>query len=98
MVVDDVSGVDLNFGYPKAFSTHSGMGAALPMNPASVAPFSLLSVASFPLSAKIRPLPTERDTLALAARIVNTANTALTSQSIAARATCARVTACLSID
>ncbi|KAJ7575179.1 hypothetical protein C8J56DRAFT_1063675 [Mycena floridula] len=32
-VMNDVSGIDLNCGCPKLFSTHSGMGAALLTNP-----------------------------------------------------------------
>ena len=33
VVVDDVSGIELNCGCPKPFSTHAGMGAALLTNP-----------------------------------------------------------------
>ncbi|KAH9988202.1 hypothetical protein BJV77DRAFT_1061460 [Russula vinacea] len=33
LVMDDVSGIELNCGCPKPFSTHAGMGAALLTNP-----------------------------------------------------------------
>ena len=82
LVVDDVSGVELNCGCPKPFSTHSGMGAALLTNPDLLC--SILTAlrrelpARISVSAKIRLLPTQQDTLALVERIVNTGINCLT--------------------
>jgi tRNA-dihydrouridine synthase 2 len=82
LVVDDVSGVELNCGCPKPFSTHSGMGAALLTNPDLLC--SILTAlrrelpARISVSAKIRLLPTQPATLALVERIVNTGVNCLT--------------------
>ncbi|KAJ7644415.1 hypothetical protein FB45DRAFT_897850 [Roridomyces roridus] len=56
VVMNDVSGIDLNCGCPKPFSTH----------------------AEITVSAKIRLLPSQEDTLKLVERIVNTGISALT--------------------
>lgn len=81
-VMQDVSGIDLNCGCPKPFSTHSGMGAALLTNPDLLcAILSALRAALPPeisLSCKIRLLPSQEDTLKLVERIVNTGINALT--------------------
>ncbi|KAG5219702.1 tRNA-dihydrouridine(20) synthase [Salix suchowensis] len=71
-VMNDVSGIDLNCGCPKPFSTHSGMGAALLTNPTFYMPPEIT------VSAKIRLLPSREDTLKLVERIVNTGISALT--------------------
>ena len=82
VVMGDVSGIELNCGCPKPFSTHAGMGAALLTNPDLLC--SILSVLRRELpphisvSAKIRLLPTQEDTLALVERIVNTGINCLT--------------------
>ena len=82
MVQQDVSGFDLNCGCPKPFSTLGGMGAALLTNPDLLC--SILSAlrAAMPpeitISAKIRLLPSQEDTLKLVERIVNTGVSALT--------------------
>ncbi|KAH9854386.1 FMN-linked oxidoreductase [Lenzites betulinus] len=82
MVMEDVSGFDLNCGCPKPFSTHSGMGAALLTNPDLLCAILTALRAAMPpeitISAKIRLLPTQEDTLKLVERIVNTGITALT--------------------
>ncbi|KAJ7597840.1 FMN-linked oxidoreductase [Mycena floridula] len=81
-VMNDVSGIDLNCGCPKPFSTHSGMGAALLTNPDLLcAILTALREAMPPeitVTAKIRLLPSQQDTLKLVERIVNTGITALT--------------------
>ncbi|KAF8514200.1 hypothetical protein BU17DRAFT_8432, partial [Hysterangium stoloniferum] len=82
VVQNDVSGVDLNCGCPKPFSTHGGMGAALLTNPDLLC--SILSALrrqlppEISVSAKIRLLPTQEDTLKLVKRIVDTGVTAIT--------------------
>lgn len=82
VVMDDVSGIELNCGCPKPFSTHAGMGAALLTNPDLLC--SILSTLRRELpphisvSAKIRLLPTQEDTLTLVERIVNTGISCLT--------------------
>ncbi|KAI0829074.1 FMN-linked oxidoreductase [Trametes gibbosa] len=82
MVMQDVSGFDLNCGCPKPFSTHSGMGAALLTNPDLLCAILTALRAAMPpeitISAKIRLLPSQTDTLKLVERIVNTGITALT--------------------
>jgi tRNA-dihydrouridine synthase 2 len=76
VVMDDVSGIELNCGCPKPFSTHAGMGAALLSNPELLC--SILSAlrrelpTRISVSAKIRLLPTQEDTLALVKEVVNT--------------------------
>lgn len=82
IVMNDVSGIDLNCGCPKPFSTHAGMGAALLTNPDLLC--SILSAlrAALPpeitVSAKIRLLRTQEETLQLVERIVNTGVSCLT--------------------
>jgi tRNA-dihydrouridine synthase 2 len=75
-VVQDVSGIDLNCGCPKPFSTHSGMGAALLTNPHLLCSILTALRKELPphitVTAKIRLLPSQEDTLKLVERIVNT--------------------------
>ncbi|KAJ7292660.1 hypothetical protein C8J57DRAFT_1428750 [Mycena rebaudengoi] len=82
VVMHDVSGIDLNCGCPKPFSTHSGMGAALLTNPDLLCSILTALRAAMPpeitVSAKIRLLPSQEDTLKLVERIVNTGISALT--------------------
>ena len=81
-VMHDVSGVDLNCGCPKPFSTHAGMGVALLTNPDLLCSILTALREAMPpeitVSAKIRLLPTQEDTLRLVERIVNTGVSALT--------------------
>jgi len=82
VVMQDVSGIDLNCGCPKPFSTHSGMGAALLTNPDLLCSILTALRAAMPpeitVSAKIRLLPSQEDTLKLVERIVNTGISTLT--------------------
>ncbi|KIJ22231.1 hypothetical protein PAXINDRAFT_165466 [Paxillus involutus ATCC 200175] len=81
-VVQDVSGIDLNCGCPKPFSTHSGMGAALLTNPDLLCDILTALRRELPpevtVSAKIRLLPTQAETKKLVERIVRTGVSALT--------------------
>ncbi|KAF4604657.1 hypothetical protein EYR40_003432 [Pleurotus pulmonarius] len=81
-VMNDVSGIDLNCGCPKPFSTHSGMGAALLTNPDVLCSILTALRREMPpeitVSAKIRLLPSREDTLKLVERIVNTGISTLT--------------------
>lgn len=81
-VLGDVSGVDLNCGCPKPFSTHSGMGAALLSTPDLLCDILTALRKELPshisVSAKIRLLPTKEDTLELVRRIVETGVNCLT--------------------
>lgn len=81
-VLPDVAGIDLNCGCPKSFSVHSGMGAALLTNPDLLCGIlTALREAlpdDVPVSAKIRLLPDQEDTLKLVKRIVDTGISALT--------------------
>ncbi|KIJ66470.1 hypothetical protein HYDPIDRAFT_26819 [Hydnomerulius pinastri MD-312] len=81
-VAQDVSGVDLNCGCPKPFSTHSGMGAALLTNPDLLCDILTALRKELPpeitVSAKIRLLPNQEDTKKLVERIVRTGVSALT--------------------
>ena len=81
-VLPDISGVDLNCGCPKPFSTKGGMGAALLTNPDLLCSILTALRAAMPphisVSAKIRLLPTQADTLALVKRIVDTGVNAIT--------------------
>ncbi|KAG8219358.1 hypothetical protein J3R82DRAFT_275 [Butyriboletus roseoflavus] len=81
-VVQDVSGIDLNCGCPKSFSTHSGMGAALLTNPDLLCAILTALRSELPpeimVSAKIRLLPTQEETKKLVERIVRTGVSALT--------------------
>lgn len=82
VVQDDVAGIDLNCGCPKPFSTSGGMGAALLSTPDLLCDILVALRAALPprvaLSAKIRFLPSQEDTLKLVERIVATGVTALT--------------------
>jgi tRNA-dihydrouridine synthase 2 len=81
-VMNDVSGVDLNCGCPKPFSTHAGMGAALLSTPDLLCDILRALRAAMPphitVTAKIRLLPDQADTLKLVERIVNTGVSAIT--------------------
>lgn len=80
--MQDVSGFDLNCGCPKPFSTHAGMGAALLTNPDLLCSILTALREAMPphitITAKIRLLPSQEDTLKLVERIVNTGVHALT--------------------
>ncbi|KAK0466185.1 uncharacterized protein EV420DRAFT_1617508 [Desarmillaria tabescens] len=81
-VMNDVSGIDLNCGCPKPFSTHAGMGAALLTNPdllcSILTALRTVMPPEITVSAKIRLLPSQEETLKLVERIVNTGVSALT--------------------
>ena len=81
-VMNDVSGIDLNCGCPKPFSTHAGMGAALLSNPDLLCSILTALREAMPpeisVSAKIRLLPSQEDTMKLVERIVNTGISCLT--------------------
>lgn len=81
-VMQDVSGVDLNCGCPKPFSTHAGMGAALLSTPDLLCSILTALRREMPpeitVSAKIRLLPTQEETLKLVERIANTGVSVLT--------------------
>lgn len=80
--MQDVSGIDLNCGCPKPFSTHAGMGAALLTNPDLLCSILTALREAMPeeisVSAKIRLLPSQEDTLTLVERICATGISALT--------------------
>jgi tRNA-dihydrouridine synthase 2 len=82
LVQQDISGIDLNCGCPKPFSTHAGMGAALLTNPDLLCSILTALRQAMPpeitVTAKIRLLPNREDTLKLVERIVNTGISALT--------------------
>jgi tRNA-dihydrouridine synthase 2 len=82
VVMQDVSGIDLNCGCPKPFSTHAGMGAALLTNPDLLCSILTALRKEMPphitVTAKIRLLPSQEDTLNLVDRIVDTGVNALT--------------------
>ncbi|KIY52699.1 FMN-linked oxidoreductase [Fistulina hepatica ATCC 64428] len=81
-VMQDVSGIDLNCGCPKPFSTHAGMGSALLNTPDLLCSILTALREAMPpeitVSAKIRMLPSQEDTLNLVERIINTGISALT--------------------
>lgn len=81
-VMQDVSGIDLNCGCPMAFSTHAGMGAALLTDPDRLCSILTALRREMPpeitVSAKIRLLPSQDDTLELVERIANTGVSAIT--------------------
>ncbi|KAG1742731.1 uncharacterized protein EDB91DRAFT_1051632 [Suillus paluster] len=81
-VMQDVSGVDLNCGCPKPFSTHAGMGAALLTNPDLLCGILEALRRELPkeisVSAKIRLLATQEDTKKLVERIARTGVNAIT--------------------
>lgn len=84
VVADDVSGIDLNSGCPKPFSTSGGMGAALLRTPDLLVSIleSLVKEVGDPhqigISVKIRILSNPEETKALVSRLVKTGITALT--------------------
>ena len=67
-VENDVDAIDINMGCPKAFSLKGGMGAALLSQPEKIRKIltGLVAVAKIPVTCKMRCLPNEADTLALA--------------------------------
>ncbi|KAG2048840.1 FMN-linked oxidoreductase [Suillus hirtellus] len=81
-VMQDVSGVDLNCGCPKPFSTHAGMGAALLTNPDLLCGILEALRRELPreisVSAKIRLLSTQEETKKLVERIARTGVNAIT--------------------
>ena len=84
LVAADVSGIDLNAGCPKPFSTSGGMGAALLRTPEKLCAILEALVANIVpefeigISVKIRILETPAETEALVRRLVKTGITALT--------------------
>ncbi|KAK5778256.1 tRNA-dihydrouridine(20) synthase (NAD(+)) PWA37_000501 [Arxiozyma heterogenica] len=83
-VINDVDGIDLNAGCPKHFSIHSGMGAALLSTPELLCSIleNLVKKVGVPnkkpISAKIRLLPEQKDTIDLIEKLCNTGITNLT--------------------
>lgn len=81
-VMQDISGVDLNCGCPKPFSTHAGMGAALLTNPDLLCGILEALRRELPreisVSAKIRLLSTQEETKKLVERIARTGVNAIT--------------------
>lgn len=84
VVADDVSGIDVNSGCPKPFSTSGGMGAALLRTPDLLVLIleTLVKEVGEPyqigISVKIRILSKPEETEALVSRLVKTGITALT--------------------
>ncbi|EPS44595.1 hypothetical protein H072_1367 [Dactylellina haptotyla CBS 200.50] len=86
IVAQDVSGIDVNSGCPKPFSTHAGMGAALLKDPprlisiltALVSNVGLDTPYALPISVKIRLLPTVEETHDLIASLCKTGISKLT--------------------
>lgn len=84
VVAGDVSGIDLNSGCPKPFSTSGGMGAALLRTPDLLVRIleTLVKEVGEPyqigISVKIRILSNPEETKALVSRLVKTGITALT--------------------
>ncbi|KAL7749816.1 tRNA-dihydrouridine synthase 2 [Sorochytrium milnesiophthora] len=80
MVRDDVAAIDVNCGCPKTFSVQGGMGAALLSDPDRLCAIltNLVEHCGRPVTAKIRLLASEEDTVALVSRIVDTGIVALT--------------------
>ncbi|KAG0152463.1 hypothetical protein CROQUDRAFT_649876 [Cronartium quercuum f. sp. fusiforme G11] len=80
-VLQDVSGIDLNCGCPKDFSLKGGMGAALLKEPeklCGILSHLVQNIPSHPISAKIRLLPSQEDTLELVKKISATGISCLT--------------------
>ncbi|KAJ1913122.1 tRNA-dihydrouridine synthase 2 [Mycoemilia scoparia] len=71
LVQNDVRGVDLNCGCPKAFSVHAGMGAALLSEPDKLCSIleNLIQNLDIPVSCKIRMLPEQAPTIELVKKI-----------------------------
>ncbi|OQE09427.1 hypothetical protein PENVUL_c006G07853 [Penicillium vulpinum] len=84
VVAADVSGIDVNSGCPKPFSTHGGMGAALLRTPDLLVSIleALVKEIGEPfqigISVKIRILSSPEETEALVTRLVKTGITGLT--------------------
>ncbi|KAJ5124779.1 uncharacterized protein N7515_008604 [Penicillium bovifimosum] len=84
VVAADVSGIDVNSGCPKPFSTHSGMGAALLRTPDLLVSIleALVKEVGEPfqigISVKIRILSDPEETKTLVSRLVKTGITGLT--------------------
>ncbi|KAF3107737.1 hypothetical protein TWF594_007832 [Orbilia oligospora] len=86
IVAQDVSGIDVNSGCPKPFSTHAGMGAALLKDiprllsilTALVENVGLSTPYALPISVKIRLLPTIEETHALVTSLCKTGISKLT--------------------
>lgn len=78
LIINDVSGIDINAGCPKHFSVHAGMGAALLKTPdllCSILENLVQKVGkpnNKPISVKIRLFPKEEDSLALITRLCQT--------------------------
>ncbi|KAJ5668419.1 tRNA-dihydrouridine(20) synthase [Penicillium maclennaniae] len=89
VVAADVSGIDVNSGCPKPFSTSGGMGAALLRTPDKLVSIleTLVREVGEPfqigISVKIRILETPEATEALVSRLVRTGITGLTLRMIA---------------
>ncbi|KAG0171070.1 tRNA-dihydrouridine(20) synthase [NAD(P)+]-like [Apophysomyces sp. BC1034] len=76
----DVAGIDVNCGCPKAFSVHSGMGAALLSTPEKLKEIltTLVNNLDVPVTCKIRLLESKEKTLDLVRMIESTGVKALT--------------------
>ncbi|TPX34734.1 hypothetical protein SmJEL517_g02711 [Synchytrium microbalum] len=80
MLADDVSGIDLNCGCPKAFSLKGGMGAALLSDPdrlVSILTALVETVRPLPVTCKIRVFDDVEATINLVKRLETTGITAL---------------------
>lgn len=79
MVENDVAGIDVNMGCPKAYSTKGGMGAALLEHPEKIKEIltTLVAGVKLPVTCKIRILPKLEDTLSLVRLIEGTGVAAL---------------------
>lgn len=84
LVAADVSGIDVNAGCPKPFSTSGGMGAALLRTPEKLCAIlealvkNIMPEYEIGISVKIRLLETPEETAALVRRLVATGITGLT--------------------
>ncbi|KAK0389588.1 hypothetical protein NLU13_3163 [Sarocladium strictum] len=84
IVAADVSGIDVNAGCPKPFSTHSGMGAALLRTPEKLCAIlealvkNIVPEFDIGISVKIRLLETAEETEALVRKLCATGITGLT--------------------
>ena len=84
IIINDVSGIDINAGCPKHFSIHAGMGAALLETPDLLESILINLVEKIgkpnnkPISVKIRLLPEEEDSLNLIEKLLKTGITNLT--------------------
>lgn len=84
VVAADVSGIDVNAGCPKSFSTHDGMGAALLRTPDKLVAIlealvrEIVPEFNIGISVKIRILETPPETETLVRRLVATGITSLT--------------------